>query len=328
MPIAHGTVKAGCGGGRSTRGAGPEKSGTKGRRLAAPLSAFQGEASRHLAQLPAPVPPSNTCESSCTCRPAARPLPRVRADSYPPGRDVRSLPPPPSTSPPGPQARPASTRSLTLLRTYTSNQYHRRYTNAFLPLPLAPHTPPAPPGQAGYNVPPPGSAPNPKHARAYYRAHGMGMEFGEGGPIRCGGPFGGYATETDFYRAMLRWAAAVVGLPYRSWCRAPALRNHIATRVPHACSLQADVRSVGMQHILDWESLTSLACHWCRWPCLPLRAQDHAQQPLRAGGDGPHGHPAGVHVRVRSQRVSAGCVGAGAERGVQCSVHVPQPAAC
>lgn len=59
-------------------------------------------------------------------------------------------------------------------------------------------------GQAGYNVPPPGSAPNPKHARAYYRAHGMGMEFGEGGPIRCGGPFGGYATETDFYRAMLR----------------------------------------------------------------------------------------------------------------------------
>ncbi|GFR42848.1 hypothetical protein Agub_g3806 [Astrephomene gubernaculifera] len=59
-------------------------------------------------------------------------------------------------------------------------------------------------GQAGYSVPPPGSAPNAKYAREYYRAHGMGMEFGEGGPIRCGGPFGGYATETDFYRSMLR----------------------------------------------------------------------------------------------------------------------------
>ncbi|KAG2432662.1 hypothetical protein HYH02_006650 [Chlamydomonas schloesseri] len=59
-------------------------------------------------------------------------------------------------------------------------------------------------GQAGYNVPPPGSAPNAKYARAYYRAHGMGMDFGEGGPVRCGGPFGGYATETDFYRAMFR----------------------------------------------------------------------------------------------------------------------------
>ncbi|KXZ45683.1 hypothetical protein GPECTOR_51g668 [Gonium pectorale] len=59
-------------------------------------------------------------------------------------------------------------------------------------------------GQAGYNVPPPGSAPNPKYARAYYRAHGMGMDFGEWGPVRCGGPFGGFATETDFYRAMFR----------------------------------------------------------------------------------------------------------------------------
>ncbi|GLC65123.1 hypothetical protein PLESTF_000249100 [Pleodorina starrii] len=59
-------------------------------------------------------------------------------------------------------------------------------------------------GQAGYNVPPPGSRPNAKYARAYYRAHGMGMDFGAGGPIRCGGPFGGFATEWDFYRAMFR----------------------------------------------------------------------------------------------------------------------------
>ncbi|KAG2497644.1 hypothetical protein HYH03_004383 [Edaphochlamys debaryana] len=59
-------------------------------------------------------------------------------------------------------------------------------------------------GQAGYSVPPPGTAPNPKYARAYYRAHGMGMDFGEGGPVRCGGPFGGFATEWDFYRSMAR----------------------------------------------------------------------------------------------------------------------------
>ncbi|PNH01144.1 hypothetical protein TSOC_012978 [Tetrabaena socialis] len=32
----------------------------------------------------------------------------------------------------------------------------------------------------------------------------MGMDFGEGGPVRCGGPFGGYATEFDFYRSMFR----------------------------------------------------------------------------------------------------------------------------
>ncbi|GIL59312.1 hypothetical protein Vafri_14214 [Volvox africanus] len=63
-------------------------------------------------------------------------------------------------------------------------------------------------GQAGYNVPPPGSGPNAKYARAYYRAHGMGMDFGERGPIRCGGPFGGFATEWDFYRAMFRCACA------------------------------------------------------------------------------------------------------------------------
>lgn len=59
-------------------------------------------------------------------------------------------------------------------------------------------------GQAGYSVPPPGTAPNAKYSREYYRAHGMGMDFGEGGPVRCGGSFGGYATETDFYRAMFR----------------------------------------------------------------------------------------------------------------------------
>ncbi|EFJ47841.1 molecular chaperone [Volvox carteri f. nagariensis] len=59
-------------------------------------------------------------------------------------------------------------------------------------------------GQAGYNVPPPGSRPNPKYARAYYQAHGMGMDFGERGPVRCGGPYGGFATEWDFYRAMFR----------------------------------------------------------------------------------------------------------------------------
>lgn len=53
-------------------------------------------------------------------------------------------------------------------------------------------------GQAGYGPPPPGTGPNPSYAKAYSRAHGMT------GPIRCGGPYGGYLTEMEFYRAMLR----------------------------------------------------------------------------------------------------------------------------
>jgi hypothetical protein len=35
---------------------------------------------------------------------------------------------------------------------------------------------------------------------------------GEGGPVRCGGPFGGYATETDFYRAMFRYVYACLNV--------------------------------------------------------------------------------------------------------------------
>mmetsp|Transcript_18648 Transcript_18648/g.31796 ORF Transcript_18648/g.31796 Transcript_18648/m.31796 type:complete len:244 (+) Transcript_18648:124-855(+) len=54
-------------------------------------------------------------------------------------------------------------------------------------------------GQAGYAPPPPGSGASSNHARAWYKAqHGVEPE----GPIRCGGPFGGYTTESDFYRAM------------------------------------------------------------------------------------------------------------------------------
>eukprot|EP00798_Chlamydomonas_sp_ICE-L_P013126 gene13126-3446_t len=53
-------------------------------------------------------------------------------------------------------------------------------------------------GQAGYAPPPPGTQPNSQYAKAYYRAHGHGT-----GPVPCGGPWGGYATELDFYRSML-----------------------------------------------------------------------------------------------------------------------------
>ncbi|GAX79655.1 hypothetical protein CEUSTIGMA_g7096.t1 [Chlamydomonas eustigma] len=55
-------------------------------------------------------------------------------------------------------------------------------------------------GQAGYAPPPPGSNPSYQYARAYYRAQGVDR----GGPIQVGGPYGGYATEFDFYRAMFR----------------------------------------------------------------------------------------------------------------------------
>nr|QKY15037.1 chaperone protein dnaj 8 (DJA8) [Polytomella parva] len=56
-------------------------------------------------------------------------------------------------------------------------------------------------GQAGYAPPPPGTKPSYEFARAYKRAH---AEAAEGGPIRCGGPYGGYATEGEFYRALMR----------------------------------------------------------------------------------------------------------------------------
>ncbi|KAL6748964.1 molecular chaperone [Haematococcus lacustris] len=56
-------------------------------------------------------------------------------------------------------------------------------------------------GQAGYAPPPPGTAASASYAQAYYKAHhGVQPE----GPIKCGGPFGGFATEMDFYRHMFR----------------------------------------------------------------------------------------------------------------------------
>mmetsp|Transcript_18649 Transcript_18649/g.40064 ORF Transcript_18649/g.40064 Transcript_18649/m.40064 type:complete len:216 (-) Transcript_18649:50-697(-) len=55
-------------------------------------------------------------------------------------------------------------------------------------------------GQAGYAPPPPGTAASSAYAEAWSRAHGMDM----GGPPKVGGPFGGYATEFDFYRSMFR----------------------------------------------------------------------------------------------------------------------------
>uniref|UniRef100_A0A7S3R582 J domain-containing protein n=1 Tax=Dunaliella tertiolecta TaxID=3047 RepID=A0A7S3R582_DUNTE len=57
-------------------------------------------------------------------------------------------------------------------------------------------------GQAGYNPPPPGSPPSSAYARAYYRAHHGGLD--PDGPLKCGGPFGGFATEGEFYRSMYR----------------------------------------------------------------------------------------------------------------------------
>lgn len=50
-------------------------------------------------------------------------------------------------------------------------------------------------GQAGYPPPPPGSKP-------FQGAYAHGMD--HGGPTRVGGPYGGYATEANFYRAMAR----------------------------------------------------------------------------------------------------------------------------
>ncbi|MEW5316046.1 MAG: hypothetical protein WDW38_007436 [Sanguina aurantia] len=61
-------------------------------------------------------------------------------------------------------------------------------------------------GQAGYSPPPPGTNPSSAYARAYSQAHG-GADFdggGPGAPVRMGGPYGGYATERDFYKAMFR----------------------------------------------------------------------------------------------------------------------------
>uniref|UniRef100_A0A7R9V9E1 J domain-containing protein n=1 Tax=Chlamydomonas euryale TaxID=1486919 RepID=A0A7R9V9E1_9CHLO len=55
-------------------------------------------------------------------------------------------------------------------------------------------------GQAGYAPPPPGSRGSYHYTKAYYQAHGMDS----GGPVKVGGPFGGYATEFEFYRAMYR----------------------------------------------------------------------------------------------------------------------------
>uniref|UniRef100_A0A7S0WRH3 J domain-containing protein n=1 Tax=Chlamydomonas leiostraca TaxID=1034604 RepID=A0A7S0WRH3_9CHLO len=57
-------------------------------------------------------------------------------------------------------------------------------------------------GHAGYSPPPPGSAPNAAHAQEWYRAHHYGSE--AGGPVRCGGPYGGFANEMDFYKSMFR----------------------------------------------------------------------------------------------------------------------------
>lgn len=56
-------------------------------------------------------------------------------------------------------------------------------------------------GQAGYAPPKPGSRPSASSARAWSEAHNVAYE---GGPVKVGGPFGGYATEWDFYRAMFR----------------------------------------------------------------------------------------------------------------------------
>eukprot|EP00955_Chlamydomonas_euryale_P051291 354846-Chlamydomonas_euryale.AAC.5 len=54
-------------------------------------------------------------------------------------------------------------------------------------------------GQAGYAPPPPGSRGSYHYTKAYYQAHGMDS----GGPVKVGGPFGGYATEFEFYRCGL-----------------------------------------------------------------------------------------------------------------------------
>lgn len=56
-------------------------------------------------------------------------------------------------------------------------------------------------GHAGYNPPPPGTAANAAYARAYYNMHQAAEP---GGPVRCGGPYGGFRTEMEFYRNMFR----------------------------------------------------------------------------------------------------------------------------
>ncbi|KAG1653580.1 hypothetical protein FOA52_008027 [Chlamydomonas sp. UWO 241] len=55
-------------------------------------------------------------------------------------------------------------------------------------------------GQAGYAPPPPGTSGSYQYTKAYYHAQGMDA----GGPVKVGGPYGGYASEMDFYRSMYR----------------------------------------------------------------------------------------------------------------------------